>query len=260
MSEAAPQLPPAFPCLAGTGWSRRRLIWTAIFLLGAQLGFVFLFGARPPKPKKGSVLGPHLQLARAGDEWVALQDPTLFVLPHPDDFGAPVWQQTPVPADPLLRYSEPPQYLTLAAAELQPPARPLPPAPSANHALDLQPPPALATPALTVAPESQPSTLEVSGALAGRALLAPPALPALPYDDVLPPSRVQVLVDAAGAVTSLVLLPPESVLEAEARPVKGDTNALRLARSLRFAPAAQATLGEVDFNWQTVPPANPATP
>ena len=71
-------------------------------------------------------------------------------------------------------------------------------------------------------------------------------LPPLPFNDVLPPGRVQALVDAAGNVVSAVLLEPSGLELA-------DTNALAIARNARFAPAAQLTFGEIIFNWHTIP-------
>jgi hypothetical protein len=68
---------------------------------------------------------------------------------------------------------------------------------------------------------------------------------------------VQALVDAAGSVFSAILLPPDDAVEFGGHPDVGDTNALRIARSLRFAPSSRLTVGELIFNWRTVPP--PAT-
>ena len=65
-------------------------------------------------------------------------------------------------------------------------------------------------------------------------------MPSLPFNDVIAPSRVQVLVDPPGNVVSAVLLPSNNPLEALGRAEIADTNALAIARSLRFAPAAAA--------------------
>ena len=72
-------------------------------------------------------------------------------------------------------------------------------------------------------------------------------LPSLPWNDVIAPSRVQVLVDAAGNVVSAVLLPSDNAAEAAGRADIGDTNALQIARALRFAPASQADVRRIDF-------------
>jgi hypothetical protein len=80
-------------------------------------------------------------------------------------------------------------------------------------------------------------------------------LPPWPYTDVIAPSKVQVLVNAAGDVVSAVLLPsgnPSEVHDADA-----DRRALDLARAARFAPASGLTVGQLVFDWHTVAP--PAT-
>jgi hypothetical protein len=82
-------------------------------------------------------------------------------------------------------------------------------------------------------------------------------LPSLTFNDVLAPSKVQALVDAEGKVVSAVLLPSENPIETLGRTDKGDTNALAVARGLRFSPSSRLTVGQLIFNWRTVAP--PAT-
>ena len=80
-----------------------------------------------------------------------------------------------------------------------------------------------------------------------------PYWPPLPGNDVIAPSRVQVLADAAGQIISAVLLETSGSATADAK-------ALELARNARFAPAAQMTFGEMIFNWHTLPAnAKPST-
>ena len=73
--------------------------------------------------------------------------------------------------------------------------------------------------------------------------LSPPS-PAV--NDVIPPSRVQLLVDKSGNVTSTVLLETSGYDAA-------DQQALELARTLQFVPADKLMFGEIIFNWHTVP-------
>jgi hypothetical protein len=82
-------------------------------------------------------------------------------------------------------------------------------------------------------------------------------LPSWPYADVIAPSCVQVLVNAAGEVVSTTLLPLDNRSEAASRYDAADQRALDLARTARFAPAPRLTIGRLIFNWHTVPP--PAT-
>jgi hypothetical protein len=93
-------------------------------------------------------------------------------------------------------------------------------------------------------------------------------LPSWPFTDVIPPSAVQVLVDAAGNVVSATLLPPENYSDTPAvRDAAADQYAVGIARASRFAPLSpdagsveanpvgHLTVGRLIFNWQTVTPA-----
>lgn len=237
------------------GWPVRKLAWLAVILLAGHVGLLFMLGSKKPVTARAVTNNvPHLELASEGDELIALGDPTLFVLPHPNDFGAPLWQHPANGVTPVFHYTEAPEFLPLkpemlgaAFHEFVQTNR------LAPYAPDFKPAGLRETPALTDEPSAVASSWLITGALARRPLLAAPALPALAYNDVLPPSRVQVQVNAEGLVASLVPLPPENAVEAKQRAEVGDTNALRIARQLRFAPAAQDTLGEIVFNWHTVP-------
>ena len=97
--------------------------------------------------------------------------------------------------------------------------------------------------------------MQIEGTLAQRQLPSEISLTNWPCANVIAPSKVQVLVDAAGNVVSTVLLPPDSGFTATDQYDKADQRALEIARTLRFTPAASTVLGRVIFNWQTVPPA-----
>jgi TonB family protein len=71
-------------------------------------------------------------------------------------------------------------------------------------------------------------------------------LPSPAYNDVIAPTVVQVLVDAAGHIVSTVMLAGSGVDSADQR-------ALDLARAARFFPASGPALGRIIFNWHTVP-------
>jgi hypothetical protein len=96
--------------------------------------------------------------------------------------------------------------------------------------------------------------MQVEGDLAQRQLPSQISLTNWPYPDVIAPSKVQVLVDAAGNVVSAVLLPSENNVEVAAHYDAADARALELARSLRFAPSPRLTFGKLIFNWRTVLP------
>jgi hypothetical protein len=229
------------------GWSWRKTMIVILLALAAHLAAVFVFGAKKSPAKSNATNVPQFQIA--GDsELIALHDPTLFVLPHAEDFVPAVWRRMPVIMPPSFRWTEPPPFLAPVGEVLgaafgtymesnrfaQPP-------------LDFKPVPQVTAPVVTaesLLPEK--SALQIAGDLAQRRLLQPISLPTLAEDDVIPPSRTQLLVDAAGKVVSVVLLDASGLELA-------DTNALAIARAARFAPAGGLTIGEFIFNWHTVP-------
>ena len=124
----------------------------------------------------------------------------------------------------------------------------------ASRPLDFKPAVKFSTPTLLIEPAlAQNSTLQVVGELAQRQLPSAICLTNWPYADVLAPCVVQALVDTAGNVVSTVILSPSGYDAADQR-------ALELARTLRFTSSPQPTIGQIIFNWHTVPiPAVPPT-
>lgn len=213
----------------------------------AHLAFLFVFGAKKAPVPRAVANVPQFQIAADG-EWIALDDPTLFALPHLEDFAPAVWRRLPDVTPPSFRWTEAPPFLP-------PPVEVLGAAFGtfmqsnrfADFRLNFKPEPQLAVPDApleSVLPKN--STLQIAGGLAHRHLLQPIHLPSLTNSDVLPPVKVQALVDAAGKVVSVVLLEASGLEQA-------DTNALAFARTARFAPADRLTFGELIFNWHTVP-------
>ena len=126
----------------------------------------------------------------------------------------------------------------------------------ATFKFDLKPPPRFTVPLVPLEPKfAETSTLRIEGDLAQRPLLTPMKLPSWPYADVIAPSRVQVLVNAAGEVVSAVLLPSNN--SSEVRDADADQRALELARAARFAPASRFDHRQIDFRLAHRPP--PAT-
>jgi hypothetical protein len=124
-----------------------------------------------------------------------------------------------------------------------------------SYPLDFRPVLTLSTPVLPMEPMlPQNSTMSIEGGLAQRQLPAQINLTNWPVADVIAPSVVQVLVDAAGKVISTVLLPPGSGITAADQYNDADQRALTIARTLRFTPSPGPALGRITFNWHTVPP------
>jgi hypothetical protein len=242
------------PAAPNSGLTRGKFWLLITLVLAGQLGGIVIFQAKTPVIPRVPTDGPHLRLADTANELVALNDPTLFARPHPNDFATAFWQRIPTVTPPTFRWTEPPGELPRpAVAELGATFRQFMQtnrlaAPKLNFKL----PPKLSE--VTMAFDNglpQVTTLQISGDLATRPRLNQIALPSWPLNDVLPPSQVQVLVAETGNVVSAILLPDN--LEAAAHDDDADQQALQLARQLRFAPASRPMLGQLIFNWHTVP-------
>jgi hypothetical protein len=226
-----------------------------------QLALIFWLGARGPLYAERPATVPTLRIAGpAFDELLALNDPTLFALPHQQGFAGPAWLTvTNFGADPFV-WSEPSRWLGLPLQELgavfrnyiatnqfNPPAAPsrLEPefaGPEVSSALDLP----------------QKSVLRLTGGLAGAPLSPPISLTSWTNSDILTNSVVQLLVGSDGRPVSVTLLSGSGSKEA-------DQTALQLAIRAHFQlPAVRSgspealrralTWGQMIFEWHTLPP------
>lgn len=265
-------------------WTWRRWLTLIAIVFAAHVALIFIFGARKPVSRLSAKFIPSLTLANElPGGLLALNDATLFALPDGNGFAGPMWLELPLSATfQKQNWNEEPRWL--AASD--------PLSVSAfgagfNHLMqtnrfadfrleyDLSPPLAVQV----VPPPSAlmpPSRLQIQGEIANRPLVSPLDLPSWPETDVIAPSVVQVLVDAAGEVVSAVLLPPENTSEfsegSAARDPAADRCAVQLARAARFTPltpraagvglnpGSRLALGRLIFNWQTVPVTTNANP
>jgi hypothetical protein len=271
MNSASVESPPDVP--AGTVPPRREpsgndswtLGWWLVFIAliyAVHVILLFVFGARKPIVPRPVDHVPALQLADKAGEWFALNDPTLFALPHPRDFASAIRTQIPVSDQPSFHWTESPDWLPMSGGGLgavfsgfMQTNR------FADMELQLKPPLKFSVPRQPTEPViAQTSTLLIQGDILRRPLLNPMDVPSLPYNDVIAPSKVQVVVDAAGNVVSAVLLPSDNSLEAAGHFDDADRRALELARAARFAPAPHLSIGRLIFNWHTVPVAGTNEP
>jgi hypothetical protein len=237
-------------------WSKRRWLAFILVVFAAQILLLFVFGEKHFDPARTVNNVPHLALADNSGEQIALNDPTLFALPHANDFASAVWLKTPVVPPPSFRWTESPRWLALNAQNLGAVFNQFMDTNRfAEFQLDFKPTPEFGAPNVQPEPAfADKSTFRFEGELARRPLLTATDLPSWPYADVIAPSRVRVLVNAAGDVVSAVMLPAADVEEAAAHYPDADRRALEIARAARFAPASQLTVGLIIFNWRTVPP------
>lgn len=244
-------------------------LWLAVALVfAAQVGVVFWLGNPPAATPAPRTAAPMIHLA--GKDWqelLTLEDPTLFVLPHRNNFSGAVWvKNTPQPFEPT-NASESPQLLPLPPEQL-----------GATFAafMETNPPPRFQKEmglqfgdlngprTVSARPIPVPSMLHVEGDLARRRLLTPFQLPAQTSSDVLTNTVVQVLVDALGNIFSAVVVAGSGNADVDALAL---TNFAKNARFETIKAAAPGTVlpnivtfGKLIFEWQTVPPPPTNTP
>jgi len=233
-------------------WGWKKFLLVILLASVAHLAFVFLLGAKKPAPRRAVKNVPVFQLADNASELVRLTDPTLFARPHAEDFPAGVTASAPAVPVQEFGWTEPPPFLGLNPAKLGGDFNAFMQTNRlATSALKLKPEPQFAAPAIDLEPAlPQNSSWSLAGGLAGRRVLNTLSVPAPAVNDILAPSRVQLLVAPDGNVISTVLL-ESSGLDA------ADQSALALARTLRFAPAKPLVFGEITFTWHTVPVSAP---
>jgi len=95
------------------GWSRQRWLTLVALVFSAQLAFIFALGEKHFQLPRTVKDVPQLTLADSSSELIALEDPTLFVLPHARDFASVVWDQMPVVPQPSFCWMEPPGDLAI---------------------------------------------------------------------------------------------------------------------------------------------------
>ncbi|HEY5344772.1 MAG TPA: TonB family protein [Verrucomicrobiae bacterium] len=233
------------------GWSWKKTILVILFALAAHLAFVFLLGAKKTVAPRVATNVPVFRLADNSSELVRLTDPTLFALPHAEDVASS-FSQPPAVETPSFRYTEAPPFLLPNAAALGAAFNVFMQTNRfATIALNFKPEPQIIAPEADIETAlPQKSTWQLTGEISGRRILTSLSAPTLVVNDVIAPSRVQLLVDKSGNIASAVLLETSGYEAA-------DQQALELARTLQFMPADKLMFGEIIFNWHTVPVSTP---
>ena len=242
-------------------WPRRRWVFAILLVTAAQLGFILWLGQRRWPTTASPGPSPSLKVA-TGDslELLALENPTLFALPHVRSFSGPAWIQVPLRPAPNFDWTEAPRLMTLPVEQLgnlfagfiatnligfQPGAFRVPPPPT-------MPPPA----PLEGFPTQ--STVRIEGNPGSRSLLTPLAAPSWPNAELLTPTVVQLLIDSRGWPASIALLSSSG---------RGDVDqfALQQARTARFEPlldrepeqpsliSSPLSWIQLVFDWHTLP-------
>jgi hypothetical protein len=248
------------------------MVAVAVFFLVQLILILFLSGNLAVTSAKA----PTAAFFRLGDsrppELAALEDPTLFVLPHHQSFSGKAWMEFPQPTfryrnwseqEPL-RWLTTPNQLGLAFAQFME-RNPATPLRSADFVE-----PSVTAPQIQPTPEiAMPSAVRIAGELAARRLIFCPPLRSWPAAELLTNnvsfltnSVVQLLVDPSGEAFSAALLGQGSGY------TEANKEALRIAKSMRFesiepvgpdrvkTAEPKLMLGTLTFEWQTLPATN----
>jgi hypothetical protein len=243
-------------------WSPRKLGIVVAMAVLAQVALILWFSPRGPLKPRAVDAGPAIRLVvEAGGEWLTLTDPTVFSRAHPAGFSGVAWLSIPAHSYLPTDEADAPLWLALAPESLGATFREFVKGYTPEGVtLRRWRPPVVTAPTRLPAVAAFESQVGVEGALAARGIVSQPALPAWTNADVLPPSRVQVLVDARGNPISAVLLGSSGLKAA-------DHSAVDLARRMRFGADPAALLdpeaspneglatGRLIFSWRTLAPA-----
>ncbi len=243
-------------------WTGRFRLSIAFIIFLTQLALIFWLGTVTPIQPRKPARAPGLRLLTSGSELLALQDASLFALPHQKGFSGSAWLQMPRPDYQPVDWSEPERWLALAPADLGTPLRLfvetnalVPAMMLASWAPSPGVPPGSGVdlPRTVSGARVQGSSLRLAGSLGD--------LPAWPHNDLLTNTVVQVMVDPLGRPVSFTLLSGSGSKAA-------DQFALDRARSARFVPEpgaegpqaappiATLRFGRIIFEWQTLPDTN----
>ena len=258
--------------IQGQPWSRRRWWWLVLLFFGTQVTVVYWLGERGPVKQRPAAPEQTLRfLPTVPGEWLALNDPTLFALPHRQGFSASAWLNLPELAAPRFAWTEDPRWLswpefTAGGFDSAPAGR----GPGGEVRIPSLPPSDLPLAELPpTLPLTVRSRLRLEGPLAARSLLTPFQLSDPTNSDILTNTVIQMVVDALGRPRSFTLLGSSGLPRA-------DEAALGFARTARFAPLpgaetepdtspaslARLAWGTLSFDWHTLPlpPTNTLAP
>ena len=243
-------------------WSRRRWWGLVALVFGVQVGLVFWLGDTSPIRPQPAAPAFTLKLAgSASAELLALNDPTLFALPHRQGSDGLAPQRTPRPESPSIPWPEPTNSFLMAVDQLGTVFSGFVKTNEFNSPqLPANPKPILSLPnILPLGVSAEQSTLRLEGDLAQRRLVASLPLRSWEKPDILSNSVVRIAVDAEGRTISPTLASGCGSREA-------DLYALDQARAARFEPVrrnpaetvrnptADLSWGRMIFRWHTLPP------
>ena len=241
-------------------WKARRWLLTIAIVFAGQVGLIFLLGEHSPAHARtrGPMVGFRLSSPSAS-ELLAISDPTLFALPHPEGFSGRAWLHGFSQKLPSFEWSEPPQWLPLPVAQLGQAFKRFMETNQANSTQPLAVAEAeLMIPQISSEPVLRSESIyTIAGPASKRRLLTPMRLKSWPHPDLLTNTVVHFFVDDQGRTFSPTKLSGSGLKEADEYAV----GQVRAARFESIAPSgpqststpSRMTAGEFIFQWNTLP-------
>jgi hypothetical protein len=251
-------------------YSRRWWLFALLILAGQVAAIFWLSDNTAPAVRRPSPAPSITVVASPDNEFFALNDPTIFALPHARGFSGKAWRSLPgIPAR-SFEWNAELQWLPLPVSQLgQGLGRFLQAARDEPVTAFSAPEPSLIQPEPpSTQVFAQKSTVRLEGALRHRRLLTPIEPSSWPHSDLLTNTIIDLIVGLDGLPISCELRPPGS------GSLQADQQALALARATRFAslvssgprrdtnsaPVANLARGTLIFQWRTLPQTNATTP
>lgn len=244
------------------GTSRVKIWFAVALVFAAQVGVAFWLGNPPPVKHFQPPAMPVIYMAdNRSRDLLALNDPTLFILPHRENFSGDAWlKMAPLKFSPT-NWTEPARPLDLPKDQLgatfvafMQTNRPPRFQPRIESGLDTEEAAIAPLPPISV-----PSRMFVEGDLAKLRLLTPLHLPPQTNSDLLTNTVIRMVVDAQGYPYSAVIWAGCGKDQADDLALTNFARKVRFsppeAEALRAVPTNKMVSGTLVFEWQTVPPA-----
>jgi hypothetical protein len=238
-----------------TGWSPAAWILGGALIFGAEAALFLRVGrwpstdaARRGPPSRWAMIATREQAAQAESNWL-FGDPVVFARPDGRGFSGAVLRMSPKPNYDLAEFSGAPGWLGVGSSLA------IGPLPRAEAQVTAWPVVrgglAVETPALADA-----SWVEWRGARPGWRLEIPDAPTSIPVDEVVPPTFVEVGINALGGVVWSRLSGAKGNATAEDAALSTARQAVFHApgeRPPRVEPEAVVGTEELIFHWRTAP-------
>lgn len=249
-------------------WTRRRLWWTGVVILVAQVGLIAWFSEPEPLARRNRPVPAYAHLildettqARLARDLATL-DPTLFALPHAQNFSGSAWLNLPKMKHDLADWPDTSPLLAWEPVSLSAVGAQERTFQVAYPAIADKPEPRWFETAVPPEPLSTGTWAHLEGDLGLRPALFMPEFQVWPYNDLIPSTGVRIWVDAEGLVR-------QAELGTECGIPEADRYALREAKRIRLEPLSPSarspdpnrlTAGALVVHWGTAPVAGTNQP